>query len=98
MLFKHSIRGVGVCHGYAKGINIITILFLKLVCFLKIKIKIDYFIKENFEGWKKEDYGKTYKVTPIKIFLFKNLNKDEKIGVISNYIINWNKKLRELKK
>ncbi len=82
MLFKHS-KGAGVCSGEA---NLVSLLFLGLVCLFKIKIKMNYFVKENFEGWEKEDYGTTKKVIPIKIF-FKQLGRESRMKIIHKYIL-----------
>ncbi len=82
MLFKHS-RGAGVCLGEA---NLVSLLFIGLVCLFKIQIKINYFVKENFEGWKKEDYGTTKKVIPIKIF-FKHLGRESRMKTVGKYIL-----------
>ena len=86
MLFKHQ-KGVGLCSGETiKTIDYIQPLLLRLICLFKMKIEIDYFVKENFEGWKKEDYGTTKKVIPVKIF-FRHFGNEDKNKMIIRQIL-----------
>ncbi len=87
MLFGYKNR-VGVCSASVERGNVFALLLLKLTCFLRFKIQINYTINKNCEGWEKEYIGKSVKVNPIKIFLFKEFNKAQKIRMVDNYLKN----------
>jgi len=95
MLFEHK-RGAGICEITTRELeDYFTFYFLRLICLFKIKIKVLYFVKKNFEGWEKEDYGKTKEVIPIKIFLNKKyFNRETKIKKIQDYFKKENKKIK----